>query len=100
MQFNSLKLNKIGPNAGPKAISLCYGKEGCYKVDARKVHKLWNYLFFHKGIIHLVSMQNSPKNYHFLLPDMRNYVCVSARVRNVSFRKKLRTYEMGGPLCI
>ena len=45
MQFNSLKLNKIEPNAGPKAISLCYGKEGYYKVDARKVHKLWNYLF-------------------------------------------------------
>ena len=29
------------------------------------------------GIIHLVSSQNFPKNWHFLLPDTHTYVSVS-----------------------
>ena len=38
----------------------------------------FHYLFaFNFGIIHLVRIQNFPKNQHFLLPDTHTYVCVS-----------------------
>ena len=30
-----------------------------------------------QGIMHLVRMQNFPKNYYFSLPDTHTYMCVS-----------------------
>ena len=35
-------------------------------------------LSFRLGTIHLVRMQNFPKNWHFLPPDMHTFACVSA----------------------
>ena len=49
-------------------------------------------LHFLSGIIHLVRVENFPKDLHFLLPDTHTYTSVSGGVRILVFREVLYTY--------